>query len=349
LPDLVFAYPGRLETPTGGYEYDRQVVAALRRAGRVVRLLALGDGFPFPAAKVSREALERVRALPSHTPLIIDGLALGALDGIGAALPDGTRLVALVHHPLALETGLDPGAAGRLHESESRALAAASAIVVTSHATAATLRQRFGIDPARLFVAPPGTLPAETAIGSGTAAPNLLAVGTLSPRKGHDLLVAALADLAALPWSLRIVGDATLHSGCAAALREQIAAAGLQDRIALTGALDRDALEDEYRLADIFALASHYEGYGMAYAEALAHGLPVIGTQAGAIPEVVPPDCGLLVPPGDVAALRDALHTMMTDSARRTRYAAGARAAAVRLPTWDQAATIFAAILGDDR
>jgi hypothetical protein len=342
LPELCFAWPGALDTPTGGYEYDRRVIAALRGAGWRVRPLPLGEGFPFPAPAVAAAAMDAVRALPPGLPVIIDGLALGVLPDIGAALPTGSPLVALVHHPLAMETGLSATQQAALHDSEARALAAASVIVVTSHATAATLRERFGIDAARLVVALPGMAPPAPASGRGGAVTRLLAVGTLSQRKGHDVLVAALSGLPHLDWTLRIVGDGTLDPACSAALREQIDRLGLAARITLTGAVTREALDSDYARADIFVLASHYEGYGMAYAEAMANGLPVIGCRAGAIPEVVPDSAGLLVPPGDAAALRAALEQLIADRAERARLAAGALVAARRFPTWQDTAALIA-------
>lgn len=341
MAELCFAWPGSIDTPTGGYEYDRRVIAALRSAGWTVRPVELGDGFPFPDVAAVETAMARIRALPPGVPVIIDGLALGVLPDIGTALPPGSPLVALVHHPLALETGLDAGQQAALHASEARALEAASLIVVTSHATAATLRQRFGVDGGKLVVALPGMAPPAPAVGRGGAVTRLLAVGTLSPRKGHDVLVTALSGLQHLDWTLRIVGDATLDPSCAASLRRQIEAMNLSSRITLAGAVEREALDRDYARADIFVLASHYEGYGMAYAEALASGLPVIGCRAGAIPEVVPDSAGVLVPPGDAGALRTALERLIGDRGERTRLAAGALAAARHFPTWQDTASII--------
>jgi glycosyltransferase involved in cell wall biosynthesis len=94
--------------------------------------------------------------------------------------------------------------------------------------------------------------------------------------------------------------------------------------------------------SDVFVLASRFEGYGMALAEAIAHGLPVVSTMAGAIPDTVPEDTGLLVPPNDVAALARALRRLITDRAERQRLATNARAAATLLPTWQESARLFA-------
>jgi len=92
-------------------------------------------------------------------------------------------------------------------------------------------------------------------------------------------------------------------------------------------------------------LASRFEGYGMAYAEAIARGLPVIGSHAGAIPDTVPPDAGLLVAPGDIEALAEALRRVIGDPNLRRRLASAARAAAPLLPTWRRSAEIFAGAL----
>jgi glycosyltransferase involved in cell wall biosynthesis len=83
----------------------------------------------------------------------------------------------------------------------------------------------------------------------------------------------------------------------------------------------------------------------MAYAEAIAHGLPVIGSHAGAIPDTVPADAGLLVDPGNVPALAEALRRVIGDAGLRQRLADAARAAAPQLPTWRQSAEIFAGVL----
>jgi glycosyltransferase involved in cell wall biosynthesis len=159
------------------------------------------------------------------------------------------------------------------------------------------------------------------------------------------VLVAALGRIRHLPWRLVIAGDRGRHPATAARLAADIAALGLTDRIELRGALLEDALGALYAASDLFVLPSHHEGYGMAYAEAMVHGLPVIGTTAGAIPETVPPQAGVLVPPDDVAALAAALRELIESAPERERLAAGARAA--RFPTWPEQARLFARVLDD--
>jgi glycosyltransferase involved in cell wall biosynthesis len=119
----------------------------------------------------------------------------------------------------------------------------------------------------------------------------------------------------------------------------------LTDRIAVLGAISSEHLASLYDTADLFVLASYFEGYGMAYAEALAHGLPVIGTTAGATPETVPDEARMLVTAGDPAALAEAVRRAVADTDLRLRLSQGALAAARRLPTWPQSGAIFAGAL----
>jgi glycosyltransferase involved in cell wall biosynthesis len=143
---------------------------------------------------------------------------------------------------------------------------------------------------------------------------------------------------------LTIVGDVRSPEAVAQ-LDAGIATARLQQRVQLVGAVSAERLAHFYADADVFVLASRFEGYGMAFADAVAAGLPVIGTTAGAIPEAVPAAAGLLVPPDDVAALAGALLTIITDEKERQRLSQGARAAASNLPTWQAAGQTFARVL----
>src|SRR5439155_6302842 len=125
-------------------------------------------------------------------------------------------------------------------------------------------------------------------------------------------------------------------------LDADIARHKLGARVAVLGARPDTQIAALYAASDLFVLASRFEGYGMAFAEAIAHGLPVIGTTAGAIAETVPPGAGVLVPPDDVAALAQALRRTIANADERGRLAAGARAAAATLPTWPASAKLFA-------
>ncbi len=336
--------PGDWHTPTGGYRYDRRIAHGLAACGWQVRRHALDASFPFPQAQALADAQAQVADIPDGAVVVADGLAFGAMPQIAQAHARRLRWVALVHHPLHLETGLDAAARQRLFDSEGQALACARRIVVTSSATAEALAA-FGLDAAHIAVVEPGCdLPAPAPRGM-RGAPKLLCVATLTPRKGHRVLLEALAGLRDRDWTLDCVGSASRDVHTAAALRDDIARLQLGARVQLHGEVDDATLAGHYASADVFVLASHFEGYGMVFAEALAHGLPVVATEAGAAAQLVPQDAGLLVPPGDAAALRKALAGVLDDAPRRARMARAAKAAASQLPTWDDAARRFAAVL----
>jgi glycosyltransferase involved in cell wall biosynthesis len=343
---LAFAVPGDLNTPTGGYAYDRRIIAELRKLGWDVDVIDLGNEFPHPSSDARAAATETLLAVPQGTPLVVDGLAFGVMAFEATRLALRRKLVALVHHPLALETGLARAEATTFQIMERAALSAAGRTVTTSRTTARILISDYGVPQRRLIVAPPGTDKVAPARGSGGDGPvALLAVGALVPRKGYDVLIAALATLRELPWRLTIVGDRTRHPATAQRIESDIARVVLTDRITLAGAVLDERLDALYDGADLFVLPSRYEGYGMGFAAAIARGLPVIGTDAGAIPEAVPADAGILVPPNNVPALAAALYRLITDAGERGRLAAAARTAAAKLPTWAESAVLFSRAL----
>jgi len=339
---VTFAVPGSLDQPTGGYNYDRRVIAGLRQRGCEVEVIDLGDGFPRPTPETRDAALPRLRRVPAGQPIVVDGLALGVLPDAAEALRSSHRLIALVHHPLALESGLAPAERAALRESERAALSAVTRVVVTSPATRDILVADYGVPPEIIAVALPGSVPmvgATLARKQAGKTINLLAVGAVVPRKGYDVLIEALGQLTDLDWQLVVAGDCKRDRTTAMELAATIARKGLEPRVCLAGAVNEHDLAALYGEADVFVLASRFEGYGMAYAEAIAHGLPVVGTRVGAIPDTVPADAGVLVPPDDTAALAAALRSMMTDPGLREHCSAAARA--TPMPTWEAATQAF--------
>jgi glycosyltransferase involved in cell wall biosynthesis len=343
---LAFAVPGDLNTPTGGYAYDRRMIAELERLGWDIEPIDLGNEFPRPSPAARAAAQKRLAAVPAATSIVIDGLAFGVLPDAAAALSRSHRLIALVHHPLALESGLTREEASALRASERAALGQAHLVATTTRTLVQTLVSDYRVPATKLCMAPPGTDGAPPARGSGGAGPlALLAVGALVPRKGYDVLIAALATLAELPWRLTIAGDRTRDPATAQRLAADIARCGLTERVTLAGAVPDERLDALYDGADLFVLPSRYEGYGMGFAAAIARGLPVIGTEAGALPETVPAGAGILVPPDNVPALAAALYRLITDAGERRRLATAARTAAAQLPTWAESAVLFSRAL----
>lgn len=286
-------------------------------------------------------ALATLSKVPRGRPIVIDGLAFGALPEAGA-LRHRTPLVALVHQPLALDANLDAAHAKTFRQTEQVALASVCQVVVTSEMTGRILETDYHVRADRIRVARPGNDPVPQASGSRDGVVRLISVGSVVPGKGYDLLMPALATLIDLPWQLVIAGDRRRDVAAVARLEAAIKTHGLVRRVTMRGAVKSEHLAELYLAADIFVLPSRFESYGMALTETIAYGLPVVSTTAGAIPHTVPANSGLLVPPEDTIALAEALRRLIGDQAERHRLARNARAAARHLPSWADSAWRFA-------
>lgn len=330
-----FAIPGDLSSLTGGYAYDREVLARIGGLQHV----PLPQGFPFPSAEALAQSEARLSALGPHEVLLVDGLAFGALP---EHIVRNIRapIVALVHHPLALETGLSPDVAQQLVASERKALAFARHVIVTSHVTRDVLAKDYALPADRIIVALPGTMRAPRAKGSGSKTCHLLSVGSVVPRKGYDLLLDALAACDDLDWQVTIAGSLLRAPDHAQAL-----VARRSPRIHFAGEVASDELARLYDASDLFVMPSHYEGYGMVLGEAMVRGMPIVTTDGGALADTVPPDAALKVTAGDRSALAHALRKAISDARLRARLAEASFAAGAALPTWDETARIIEQVL----
>lgn len=339
IPTVWIASPGDPDTLTGGYIYNARVTAGLRAAGWDVRCIRLPDSFPSPSPSDQDEAKTLISSVPESDVLVVDGLALGAfsqdvLESIGC------KLVALVHHPLADESGLSDIDVEAFSRSEKNALRFAAGVIVTSPHTADALVERFDVARDAICIAIPGVDRPET-FAARADPPLLLSVGSLTARKGHDVLVEALSRIDDLPWRATIVGSAQRDPAVAQDVEMRIANLGLVGRVTLAGELSHSELTHHYKDASLFVLATRHEGYGMVFSEAMVHGLAIVSCAAGAVPDTVPETAGVLVPPNDVDAFAEVLRALLTDRSRLEALAAGSRAAGQQLPTWEDAARLF--------
>jgi len=338
-PPLHFVVPGPLNQRTGGYIYDRRIVEGLRVAGWPVTVHELSGRFPDVDNEALKSASSAVRDMADGLT-IVDGLALPAFRDLIDHLPK--PWVGLIHHPLAMETGLSEAEVAAYVELESRLMANAEKLIVTSPRTKRDLKG-FDVDPTKVAVVVPGVEPAAPAAGLSKPSPtSLLCVGTLTKRKGHLILLQALALVRDLAWHLKIVGSASWDPDHAEHIMAMIQDLGLTDRVEIIGEQDEAGLAAFYHQADLFVLASHHEGYGMVLAEALARGLPIVSTTAGAIPDTMPEGAGRLVPPGDIEAFASALRAVLTDPGLYDSLKNGAGNARSALPDWNESARRFA-------
>jgi glycosyltransferase involved in cell wall biosynthesis len=340
---LALLVPGPLTTISGGYGYDRAIIAGLRDQGHKVTVTELAGRHPLPDDAARASAHAAWNSLPADAIPVIDGLGLPAFADLADALV-ARGAVGLIHHPTCMEAGLPPDEAETLRTIETALFARLPRLIVTSDVTAATLSASFGVASDRVGVVVPGTAPATRCTGSGGPGCAILAIGSLIPRKGHDLLLNALARLFDLDWHLTIAGG-DLDSLTGHSLKAQVETLQITTRVTFAGPVVDDALDALWARTDLFALATHYEGYGMAIAEALAHGLPVVVTDGGAAGKLITPDAGAVCPVGDVVTLSKTLRRMIFDTQLRGEMAEHAWALGQALPDWPEQARTFARLL----
>jgi hypothetical protein len=342
LRAAAFAIPGDMRQKTGGYIYEYELLMALRAQGRAVEHVQLAAGFPDPSAAQTRHAIEVMCDIAPDVPLIIDGLVFGSIETAGLAKLRAP-IVAMIHHPLGLETGLSGERSRALLEREGANLQLADHVLVPSPHTARILASAFSVPREKITIASPGFRPSEP-VHVPSEPPLILSVGLLAERKGHDVLVAALGRLTHLAWRAEIVGN-THDAQVEARLRQQIIDLGLTERVALTGLVSDEAVIEKYRSASIFALATRYEGYGIVLGEAQIHGLPIVTCKVGAVPDTVPEGAGLLLPVDDVEAFAGAIERLLTDPAMRAQLALRSAEAGRHLPGWKDTASVVGQVL----
>jgi glycosyltransferase involved in cell wall biosynthesis len=333
-----------LTRPSGGNVYDRRVVDGLRSLGHDVRLHPVPGAWPTPDATSYAALAHALREIEDGSAVLLDGLVASAARHV--LVPESARLklVVLVHTPLGA------GACADLVRADEHAvLAAAVAVIATSDWSRRALVELYGLPGSRVHVARPGVDAAELAAGTEDGGA-LLCVAAVIPGKGHDVLLDALAVTTDLRWRCHCVGTLERDPSFAATLRRRVADGGMTGRIEFTGAVPQAAIERTYAAADALVLPSRGETYGMVVTEALAHGLPVIASDVGGIPEALgqaadgtPP--GLLVPPEDPAALGTALRAWLTDGALRRRLRRAARDRRSTLSPWSATTSAIARVL----
>ncbi|MCI0752723.1 glycosyltransferase family 4 protein [Teichococcus vastitatis] len=338
---LALLVPGPFSTVSGGYGYDRRLVRGFRDAGHNVEVIELQGRHPLPDSVAQASARAALDAVPGDTTLIIDGLGLPAFAPFADEL-ETRNAVGLIHHPTAIEPGFAEDERDDLRQRETSLFPRMARLVATSRLTADRLAGEFGADAARIGVVEPGTDPAPRSQGSGGPGCAILSVAVLVPRKGHDVLLRALGKLTDLNWNLTIAGGPRdpVHARSLVALAEEL---NIAARVTFAGEVVQDELEALYNQADLFALATYWEGYGMAAAEALAHGLPLAITAGGAIADVVPLQAGVIAAPGDIASLSRAMRRPIYDAGLRTEMAKAAWEAGQKLPRWTDRAEAFIA------
>lgn len=324
------------QRPSGGNVYDRRLCHELPTWGWTVHEIPVAGAWPAPT-RADLDAFDAVLAeLPDDAIVLVDGLiASGAERLVEAARR--LRVVVLVHMPDATD------------RIEGAVLRAAACVVTTSTWSWSRLLERHHLPRDRVWAAAPGVDPVPPAAGS-QAGMQLLAVGPVTPAKGHDVLINAFAELAEFDWHCIVAGSLDLDPDFVASVRRRADRAGIADRLEFAGPLTRDALGEVRSRTDLLISASRREAYGMVVTEALAAGIPVIATHVGGLPEAVGQASdgtipGLVIPADNAGQLAASLRQWLTDAALRSQWRASATLRRQELTSWSETARIVSDVL----
>ncbi|QEC46435.1 glycosyltransferase family 4 protein [Baekduia soli] len=337
--------------PSGGNTYDRQVCRELAARGTAVREHPVAGAWPRRDASGHTALAHALQRIPDGAVVLLDGLIACAAPEM--LVPQAGRLaqVVLVHMPLGDRP--PEGEAAAVRAREHAVLAAAAAVVTTSAWSRRRLAELYALPAGRVHVAEPGVEEADLAPGT-EAGDALLCVAAVTPGKGHDVLLDGLAAAKDLPWRCSCLGSLVCDPAFADSVRRRARAGGLGDRVRFPGPRTGPQLQRAYAAADLLVLASHAETYGMVVTEALARGVPVLATDVGGVPEALGhaddgTRPGLLVAPGDPAALGTALRAWLLDDGLRRRLRRAARRRRAALPRWPDTTAVVAGVLAEAR
>lgn len=335
---------GDLNYTSGGFLYDRRVVEYLRAAGDQVEVISLpwrtyaqhlGDN-------LSRHLTQRLRSLEVDL-LLQDELNHPSFFWMNQRLRHdlGWPIVTIIHHLRSREA--HPWLAHRLYRQVERAyLQSVDGWVCVSDTTRRDVRALAGMEKPSVVCHPASDAwagqPTLGDIAARAAQPGplkILFVGNVIPRKGLNTLIAAVGQLPGGAAILRVAGNLDSDRKYTAHCKLLVRRLGLEGWVEFLGGLTRAALGAEMRMADVMAVPSSYEGFGIVYLEGLGFGLPGIGGRAGAAGEVLSEgETGFLVSPGDVAALAQRLEMLASDRQRLAAMSLAARRDYERRPGW---------------
>ncbi|MFQ5923869.1 MAG: glycosyltransferase family 4 protein [Anaerolineales bacterium] len=327
---------GALDQRSGGYLYDRMLVEGMRELGDRVEVLSL------PAREYALNLLDNFSARRfTRVPydiLLQDELNHPSLFNANRRLRRVSPIVTIVHHLRSSEP--HPAPLRSLYRRIEKAyLRTVDGAVYNSHVTRATVEALMGKPLSSVVAAPgadhlPGNVDFEV-IEARARQPGplqIVFIGNLIPRKGLHRLIRALNGIRADEWHLSVVGSLEFDRDYSDRIRRTTD----QPNIRLMGALDHAEIAELLSQSHVLAMPSAYEGFGIAYLEGMAFGLPAVASAAGGASDIVQDGVnGYLVPPSDEAQLRERLSRLSTDRDLLAEMGRAALEMYQRHPTWN--------------
>ncbi len=334
---------GSLDTPTGGYLYDRMLVEHLRHAGHGVRVFSMPWG-SYPRRLLGNVNLHLAQSIRDADLdlLLEDELnhpSLAALNGL--LRRRGQPVVAIVHHLRSQEPAANLQAP-LMRAVERSFLRGVDAFIYNSRATREAVHALAGSQRPGIVAHPGGDR-----LGPGLTAERILSraqqegplevlfLGAVAPRKQLHTLIEALARLEPGLARLCVAGDLTRDRRYVHGLRDRTSELGLDGRVQWLGRVAEGDLAALMTRAHVLAVPSSLEGFGIAYLEGMAYGLPCLAAVKGGAVEIVEDGVnGFLQRGDDPQSLADALRLLASDRRRLAQMGIAARAVYESQPVW---------------
>ncbi|MHB9155065.1 MAG: glycosyltransferase family 4 protein [Endomicrobiales bacterium] len=337
-----------LNVTSGGYLYDRKLVEHFRRAGDTVEVITLRRGFHCLAHNFSPRLFDRLRN-GAWDVLLQDELVHPSLFLLNRRLRGEVPypLLSIVHH-LADDEPAPPWKKRMRGDRERSYLNSVDGFIFNSRAVRQRVESLVRV-PVPSVLAYPGRNKFGAAVtpevvrerALGNKALQILFLGNVIPRKGLHVLLEALSRISAFDWQLNIAGSLSCDRAYVHSLFRLIVRRKLVGSVSFHGALPDEALGELLRESHLLAVPSLYEGFGIAYLEALGCGLPVIASSAGGAREIVEDGReGFLIEPGDAAALRERIERLGRDRERLRTMGLDALRRFADFPVWNTSAAI---------